>query len=352
MKLSNTYYRLTKNNKLRVAYFGGSITYGTGSTNIDKTSWRALTGEHLKNKFPDAEITTLNASIGGTGTGYGIARIDNDLLKFDPDLVFIEFSINDGYQYYSVDDSVMFYESIINRIIGHNPFADIIMVFTTDRAIIKGDNMIFKAHRKLAEYYGFCSIDVGAALRAEINEVGGDLDDYLTDWVHPSDKGHKVYAKCVNAFFDKVLTDKNSTPIEEKNVLKTPLSDNIITTGFDNISVCDLDITNNTGFISEHNDWARNHTALTSYHKGDRLEFKFNGSYLGIWGDAWENEEASDNMVCFVDGVECRTVSFRSNCHSKMHVTCATNLEHKEHSVVLENRNEGKCTIDLMLIAK
>ena len=45
--------------------------------------------------FPEAEFTCVNAGIGGTTSHFGAARAEEDLLYARPDVVFVEFSVND-----------------------------------------------------------------------------------------------------------------------------------------------------------------------------------------------------------------------------------------------------------------
>lgn len=46
--------------------------------------------------YPEAEFRFENAAIGGTGSMLGVYRLEHELLdKSDPDLVFVEFAVND-----------------------------------------------------------------------------------------------------------------------------------------------------------------------------------------------------------------------------------------------------------------
>ena len=94
--LGRTFAKLANKKQLTIGYFGGSITAGAGASNAAKTSWRARTTAWFKEHFPEAAITEVNAAIGGTGSDLGAFRCANDLLTKDPDLVFIEFAVNDG----------------------------------------------------------------------------------------------------------------------------------------------------------------------------------------------------------------------------------------------------------------
>ena len=50
----------------------------------------------FQDTFPQAKLTAVNAAIGGTGSDLGALRCAVDVIAQRPDLVFVEFNINDG----------------------------------------------------------------------------------------------------------------------------------------------------------------------------------------------------------------------------------------------------------------
>jgi hypothetical protein len=86
--LPNFFAKMRAGGKLTVAYFGGSITAANG--------WRPQTTAWLQQHYPKAKVTEVNAAIGGTGSDLGVFRLGHDVLEHRPDLVFVEFAVNDG----------------------------------------------------------------------------------------------------------------------------------------------------------------------------------------------------------------------------------------------------------------
>ena len=120
------------------------------------------------------------------------------------DLYFLEYAINDNYDGLSASDTQRNIESMIKKIYGQNPYADIVMLFTTDTSK-KGQSFTqLSAIKELAAYYGIPCIDLGALLVKE-----GNLSSYLIDTVHPNDSGYQKYASYITAFFQKELLDKS-----------------------------------------------------------------------------------------------------------------------------------------------
>ena len=79
---------------LTIGFIGGSITEGYGVNDRSK-SYMRLVSDWFTESFPNAEFTFINAGVAGTGSDYACERLDEDLLKYEPDFVFVEFSVND-----------------------------------------------------------------------------------------------------------------------------------------------------------------------------------------------------------------------------------------------------------------
>ena len=74
--------------EIKIGYLGGSITAQNG--------WRVQTLAHFRQACPQASFTEINAAIGGTGSDLGVFRVQQDVLSKGPDLLFVEFAVNDG----------------------------------------------------------------------------------------------------------------------------------------------------------------------------------------------------------------------------------------------------------------
>ena len=86
--------RARRGEKLTVGFIGGSITNGSLAT-VHENCYAARTVDGLRKRYPAADLTYINAGIGGTTSHFGVARCTEDLLKYMPDLVVCEFSVND-----------------------------------------------------------------------------------------------------------------------------------------------------------------------------------------------------------------------------------------------------------------
>ncbi|MEM0966297.1 MAG: SGNH/GDSL hydrolase family protein [Verrucomicrobiota bacterium] len=204
---------------LAVAYFGGSITAHNG--------WRPLSFQGLQEMFPESEMTMVNAAVGGTGSIVGVFRADDDLLPSDPDLVFIEFAVNDGGDALRrTQDVVRALEGIILKLRQQNPNVGICFVYTmtanNEEVIREGfAQPAVSVHEQVASWYDLPSIYVGPAVVEAIDsgdaiftaEVvdknsGRDAEGRLViteDRTHPViPTGHAFYAGIVERSLEKL----------------------------------------------------------------------------------------------------------------------------------------------------
>ena len=82
----------------------------------------------FKKRYPGAAFSEINAAIGGTGSDFGVFRLKDHVLKFKPDLVFIEFAVND--ESTPAKKIIRSMEGIVRQIWKQNPHTDICFVYT------------------------------------------------------------------------------------------------------------------------------------------------------------------------------------------------------------------------------
>lgn len=294
--LNNTQYKLTKKKELNVLYYGGSITVGVGSSNSG--SWSQRTAQWLKDTYPDAKINVTNKSISGQGTFLGLFRADRDAIANKPDLMFIELATNDLYQGFTLEQSAALVEGIIRKVRKEFPETDIVIVLTTDKSRLGTQFKTYTAHKKVADFYGIPTIDVGEALNQEMKKTGNSWDYYVGDIVHPNNNGHKVYADRVIEEL-KVLLPNNANSIENH---KLP-SEDYASNGIHKTQTITADK------IEFEGGWklkkASGHISLVGFTQGlapegagSTLTFEFEGNTFGMLADIRRNA----NVDLIIDG--------------------------------------------------
>lgn len=207
--LQNTYNKLTTDKKLNVVFLGGSVTHGHSASDLEKWSWRALTGTYLKNKFPDAQINLYDTAIGESGTFLGTYRLKRDIIPLKPDLFILEYSINDSYHLGMLDDecedeAARRYETIIREVRGALPECDIFGLVITDKILINtypDDNMFpaARGHARILKEYGISMLNAGLALHKNVDLIS-NWYSYFCDNAHPIDTGHRGYFECIEEY--------------------------------------------------------------------------------------------------------------------------------------------------------
>jgi len=208
--LPNVLSKLKAGAEVRIAYFGGSITAQDG--------WRPKTLNWFRQRFPKARVSEINAAIGGTGSDLGVFRLHHDVLEHQPDLLFIEFAVNDGgtppQQIYRC------MEGIVRQTWRHDAATDICFVYTLAADMLETLQreqfpVSASAMEKVADYYAIPSIHMGVEV-ARLEKAGklifkgekpktetekaalGDKILFSPDGVHPyTDTGHQLYLEAV-----------------------------------------------------------------------------------------------------------------------------------------------------------
>jgi lysophospholipase L1-like esterase len=194
--------RAEKGERLTVAFYGGSLTWGANASDPNRTSWRARLSERLVERFPNAHFKFVDAAIGGTTSQLGIFRLDRDVIAYRPDLMFIEWTCNDGYDATN-DVRSSSYEGSIRRFLSARPDGVVAQVILpTKEMIVRAAESPRRAERlALGKAYGLATADVLGELR--VRQRAGKLDleamwpTELVDTIHPFDPGYALYADVI-----------------------------------------------------------------------------------------------------------------------------------------------------------
>lgn len=357
--LLNTLYKLNNDKKLTVAYFGGSVTSGTGSSNSNVYSWRAVTRDWLKERFPQASVTEVNAAIGGTGAIFGVFRNQKQVISSNPDLVFLEMCINDSYDgTYSDNSYIRYAESIIKQLYAANPKVDIIIVVTGDYGALKSEptsnTPVYGAgYTALSEYYDLPIIYVGRELVKTIyTENGGSYPSgttadvwkkYYMDGVHPTDKGYAHYAKTITDYLEPNLPSTYTPLASEYADKKNPqdsysVSQNLGSVMIDADMVSPADFAGNKylGGFSATSGSGFYESALKSSKEGDTVSFEFNSSNIGIWTWSYgtSNGKNGTDIKYSVDAGEIKTANiYRSYPNHRIYFLAEGLDNSKKHTI-------------------
>jgi lysophospholipase L1-like esterase len=208
LEFANFDRRCAAGDKISVVFFGGSLTWGAKATDPQLTSYRAVMGQKLTAAYPQAHFTFWDAAIGGTGSQLGAFRLERDVLSRQPDLVFLDFTLNDGEP---DPDKLASYESLVRRMIQAGvPVLEIILPKKRDVLPNPSPRNMDAKHKEIAQAYGVPVADVVAWARKQVSEgktTPDTLWDLPEDTTHPGDAGYALYADAVwQAYQEAVRT--------------------------------------------------------------------------------------------------------------------------------------------------
>lgn len=339
--LNNTYSKLKNDNKLTVAYIGGSITAGAGASKPDETSWRSLTTAWIKSQFPDAEITEVNMGIGSVGSLLPVFYLDDYVCPENPDLVFIETAVNDYLMHYTSDEISTYYETIVRKLLTANPYCDIVAVYTINDVLSVASEYYEQAEAqdKVAEHYGIPSANVGRKIRKTNGLIEPKQNgEYTMRWkaffgdeVHPTDAGHKKYAEDIAYLLESAFTLAENIEYSKKNLPEQKNKELLLNAKF--IPTDDFD-------LSESKGWSKSETAFCDGKFGNlkgictatadnELCFEFTGENFYILSSTIPFDSTADSYQISVDGGDWKSIS-PSGANPKM---LAVGLENKKHTV-------------------
>lgn len=212
--------RARQGESLNVVFFGGSLTWGAQATDPMRTSYRALVSQRLSTTYPNAHFDCWDAAIGGTGSQLGAFRLERDVLAHKPDLVFLDFTINDDP--YSAPDlnRLASYESLVRRLLQAGvPVVQVILPAKKDVLPNPPARPLDAKHKAIGEAYGLAIADAVALVKSRVAEgkaTPDELWDAAPDETHPGDAGYALYAEAAWDALQRALAQRLQCRIPSK----------------------------------------------------------------------------------------------------------------------------------------
>ena len=341
--LPNFFSKALHGDSIKVAYLGGSITAQNG--------WRVLSLDWFKKQYPKSSFTEINAAIGGTGSDFGVFRLNDHVLKFKPDLVFVEFAVNDGGT--AEEKIIRSMEGIVRQIWHQNPKTDICFVYTLKDSFLepaKQGQMPTSAltMEKVADHYKIPSINFAVEVSRLVfanqlifkdaaKEVNG-IRVFSPDGVHPyPETGHVIYQGAITRSFE-TMGGKSFKTMKHK-MAKPLAKDYFSNTKMVNLNQVQLSKNWQILKIREHPDFSGFGKYLDEFGKagqtGETLTIRFKGKAIGAYDIMGPD---AGKVIVQIDGVIKDTISrFDAYCtYRRMNYFLIDHLQDREHEVVFK----------------
>ena len=209
-RLKNLMKRAAKGESLVIGFLGGSITQGSLSS-TPKTCYAYLVYEWWKKSFPNAAFSFVNGGIGGTTSHYGGARAWKDVLCYRPDIVTVDFSVNDDANEFFEET----YEGTLRRLLAA-PSAPAVVVL--NNVFYDTGKNAQDYHNRIADHYGIPHVSIKDTVYPDVESGKIVRADITPDNLHPNDKGHRLVADEICKLLDSIKAEVEEETIEGENI--------------------------------------------------------------------------------------------------------------------------------------
>jgi lysophospholipase L1-like esterase len=294
---------------------GGSVTQ------MDN-KYRNQAARYLQRLFPGNKIRFVNAGVSGSGTDLGACRLEEHVLQYHPDLVFVEFAVNGSY--------LPGMEGIIRKIRKKDSSTGICLLYS----IMSGQSELYAKGEvpdnitkleTVAAYYQLPSIQMGIepsfleaqgklAFKGDANVIKDRV--VFSDGIHPTEAGGYIYASAIYRSLQKM----KEQVVEKNGVLPAPMiADNwedaqMLTT--DQVSFSEgwsKTATANEANLKQFTPWFP--FVMRSEKPGASFSFSFTGSKIGVF-DIGGPEVGQLEII--VDGKKLKPLNrFNSWCNNR-----------------------------------
>ena len=209
-RLKNLMKRAANGESLVIGFLGGSITQGSLSS-TPKTCYAYLVYEWWKKSFPNAAFSFVNGGIVGTTSHYGGARAWKDVLCYRPDIVTVDFSVNDDANEFFEET----YEGTLRRL----------LAAPSSPAVVVLNNVFYDTgknaqdyHNRIADHYGIPHVSIKDTVYPDVESGKIVRADITPDNLHPNDKGHRLVADEICKLLDSIKAEVEEETIAGENI--------------------------------------------------------------------------------------------------------------------------------------
>ncbi|TWT81523.1 Glycosyl hydrolases family 2, sugar binding domain [Planctomycetes bacterium CA13] len=194
-----------KNRLVRFVFHGHSVPAGYFQTPTVQRfdSYPVLFHQALCKQYPTAVIDVCTTAIGGENSRGGSQRFAEDVLTLKPDVVFIDYCLND--RAIGVKAAEEYWRTMIRRTLNSRVKVVLLTPTPDSHEDILDPKSSLASHaqsvRRLGNEFGVPVVDSYAAFQKLVSE-GTDLSAFLSQTNHPNRKGHEIVTKLIFSLFE------------------------------------------------------------------------------------------------------------------------------------------------------
>lgn len=192
-RLHLLYEKMKRKEPVSLVFLGASVTLGIRIE--EKHQFPVIITKYFQDKYQNNQIVCHNHSEAGTPSLNGLYQSYFLLEKYAPDLIVIDYSINDQKNPPHRDA----YESLIVKCSQLSTHPAIITFFVKS---LMGYTCAPQMSA-ICRHYQIPYVNVGARLDEDLSKGVLQWEDYSYDNCHPAPTGHHYIAKCLIELFEK-----------------------------------------------------------------------------------------------------------------------------------------------------
>lgn len=195
-RLRTCMQRAAQGEELVIAFLGGSITQGSLASTPEK-SYAYRVFSWWEETFPKATFHYVNGGIGGTTSHYGVSRAVTDVLMYQPDVVVVDFSVNDDAEPFFQET----FEGVIRRLLSWNSRPAVLIL---NNVYYETGKNAQEYHNAIGDWYGVPHVSIRDTVWQKMQAGEYTIRDLTPDGLHPNDLGHQLVALQLTAFLQQV----------------------------------------------------------------------------------------------------------------------------------------------------
>ena len=328
-RLQKCMQRAERGEELALAFLGGSITQGSLASAPEK-AYAYLVYNWWRETFPKAEFHYVNGGIGGTTSHYGVSRAVTDVLMYQPDVVVVDFSVNDDADLFFQET----YEGVIRRLLSWDSRPAVLIL---NNVFYETGKNAQEYHNAVGDWYGVPHVSIRDTVWQKVQAGIYTVRDLTPDGLHPNDLGHQLVAGQVTAFLQQV---------------RESLREEVQTAG--TVQGADGKLTDSL----DHNGLQRPLTAnayeaakrltireISPVLSGFRADAREKTGYLDHFKNGWIGKKPGDSITFEIEA-SCIAVHYRKAVQSPALRAQLTLDGDEEHAVLLDGNFEedwGDC---------
>ncbi|HDP81099.1 MAG TPA: hypothetical protein ENN21_09700 [Spirochaetes bacterium] len=197
--IPKTIEKLLNGTSVTIAALGDSLTQGW----MVRRGYLDFLEELIREKYPAARFSILNRGIPGDTAHGGLVRVRYDVIEQNPDLVFIQFALNDAFTGYTPKEFGNSISEIIEEIASSSD-AEIVLITSVCLGNSREDsyvNQYYGQLEKTATEKRLPLVKVHKYWKRKIAEGVEFRKLVQADMVHPTVLGYQLMAEAIMQIF-------------------------------------------------------------------------------------------------------------------------------------------------------